>query len=106
MKYVFVCKHGEDRSPTCARIAKEIAKEQGIDLNTTYVGTTGDETEAQKRKKVLDANRVFIMEEGMRYNVEKIWDYTGPILCLNIPDEDLSDERIKSILELKLPPFA
>ncbi len=103
MKYVFVCKHGEFRSPTAARIAGDLAKERGISLNTDYVGIVSELPESEKADIVRDADRVYIMEKDMRFNVEKMWRYTGEIVCLGIPDcKDLSEAEIKKTIEDKV----
>lgn len=106
MKIVFVCSAGEDRSPTAARVAKELAGKMGIiDLRTASMGleTVYPDQAPQVVKK---ADRVVVMEGEMIPIVRNFCKYEGPIENLEIPDlfEGESPELIK-ILEEKLTPI-
>ena|SRR3989338_9862026 len=98
MKYVFVCKHGQHRSATCARIAHDIGLEKKFELETDYVGISENESEEDKANRLNEADRVFVMEENMRWHVKKVWHYYKEIICLNIEDREIEDKEIREKL--------
>lgn len=60
-------------------------------------------SESEKSEIVKDADRVYIMEENMRFNVEKMWNYSGEIICLDLRDRDnLSEKEIRQTIERKV----
>jgi len=52
-KYLFLCSMGQNRSPTAARVARDIAKERGLDIEMSYgavdVGELSVETEELRK---------------------------------------------------------
>ncbi len=108
MKYVFVCHHGESRSPKAASIAEQIACEKGFELETDYFGVNDRRTNEEKRRILTGADKVFVMEEIMRFDIERILNYKGRIICLDIPDldylsRDYMDKKIRPHIEKPIP---
>ena len=105
MKYVFVCKYGQDRSPTAAYVAEEIAKGKGIELETASLGLSED-IGFDIRKKLFDADKVFVMEEEMIFDVRDIYKYGGEVINLDIKDSyQYMDKNLVDILKEKLERF-
>lgn len=102
MKYVFVCKHGESRSAKAARIAYKIGLEKNLNLETDYFGVIDNIPNSAKQKILINADKVFIMEENMRFDIERVLRFQGPIICLNIEDkgnleESEIEEKVREI---------
>lgn len=102
MKYVFVCRHGEYRSPVAAAAAEEYATEQKAELVTETFGVSDSRTALEKMRLLSGANRVYIMEEHMRFDIERALGYRGPVVCLNVPDIHLTAEEIASVVRSHL----
>lgn len=95
MKYVFVCKDGSFRSAIAARLVGNAAAERGISLITDYFGVRDALSNSEKRVILEDAERVYIMEDVMRFDVERVLGYDGEVICLGIQErEDLTVEDI------------
>lgn len=103
MKYVFVCKYGEYRSAIAARLVEKIAFENGFNVKTDYFGVRDGLSNEEKRGILADADRVYIMESYMKFDIEKILGFTGEIFCLDIEDNrDLTESGIKKVLQQKI----
>lgn len=105
MKYVFVCKYGQDRSPTAVNVAEEMAELRGIELIADSLGLIED-TGIEIRKKLLDADKVFVMEESMIWDIRSVYNFDGKIINLDIKDSyHYMDEKLIEILKEKLNGF-
>lgn len=93
MKYLFVCNHGQHRSAIAARLASKIAEEYQQQVKTDYFGVNDHLPNIEKQKLLQGVDAVVIMEEHMRFDLEKILCYIGPIFCLNIPDKPYDSEN-------------
>lgn len=103
MKYIFVCKHGQYRSALAARIAQRIGLELNLNLETNYFGIADNQPNSEKRRILENTDRVFIMEEEMRFDIEKVLRFQGPIICLAIPDKkEIGESQIEKIVREKV----
>lgn len=107
MKYIFVCKHGQHRSAIAARIAYKIGLENNLSLETDYFGIADSQPNSIKREILKDADKVFIMEEYMRFDIEKILHFNKEVICLDIQDNfKIEENQIEKILQEKCPLFS
>jgi predicted protein tyrosine phosphatase len=64
-KYLFLCSKGENRSPTAARVARDIARERGLDIEMSYGGVDTGRSSSELSEYVLQYDRIFVMEPRM-----------------------------------------
>jgi len=113
MEYLFLCAYGENRSPTGAYIAQNIARRKGLDIRMSYgcIKPFLDELEMcpveiliDKLRKHLDSfDRIFVMEEYMAEGIVGVGISRDKINCLDIPDEYKRNEPVlEKLLEEKL----
>ncbi len=105
-KYLFLCAMGLNRSPTAARVAKDIASERNLDIEMTYGGidyiindmNTNMHLALQideLRAHFNEFDRIFVMEKYMQEGLEKILNVSSrKIVCMNIPDEYRRDDPV------------
>ena len=101
MKYLFVCGAGVDRSPTAAYLAREIAKERKLDVETHSLGLR-DFLKSPITGYFDRYDKIFVMEVWM---IDKIREagYKRDISCLNIRDEyEGAETLLERILKSKL----
>lgn len=85
-----------------ARIAYKIGLENNLSLETDYFGIADSQPNSLKREILKDADKVFIMEENMRFDIEKVLHFSKDIICLNIPDaHKLEESYMEKILREK-----
>lgn len=107
MNYIFVCKHGQHRSAIAARIAEKLLQEKypNTPIETDYFGTDDALPNSEKIKILEQADKVFVMEPSMVFDIKKILRYQGPITILNIQDsQELKESDIEKILNQHLFP--
>ena len=102
MEYLFLCSMGENRSPTAAAVAANIAREKGLKIRTSYGGIDCVNPETPgivEHFKGFD--KIFVMEPYMKrdlivnYNVDE-----KKTVCLNIEDDYYRhDPELVRILE-------
>ena len=109
-KYMFVCNGGINRSPTGARVAREMAEERNVKLKTDYLALFPEESEKYEKKnkrKLQNADRVFVMTGKMVEIVRERYGVSGEkVINLNIRDNyncyGLAGPQMRSMLELVL----
>jgi predicted protein tyrosine phosphatase len=107
MKYIFVCNYGINRSPTGARVAREMGLEREIDLKTEHMALFPEETpeyEEKDRKRLEDSDKIFVMTSDIQEIVRKRYKVpNGDMICLDIEDNyslsGLAGPRMKRMLE-------
>tara|TARA_Y100000310_G_C20269859_1_gene617519 strand:+ start:152 stop:511 length:360 start_codon:yes stop_codon:yes gene_type:complete len=91
MKYMFICDEGINRSPTGSRIAREMAEEKGIDLETDFMRLYPEDSLAQEqreREKLKGFDRIFVMTTEMRDVVAQRYKIRGDkVVVLDIEDD-------------------
>ena len=109
LNYLFLCAYGQNRSPTAALMAQEIATGKHLDITMTYgcIKPSLDKLEIcptgplkEKLRRHLEGfAKIFVMEEYMAEGIRKVGVDMEKVHCLNIPDEY---ERNEPVLKSKL----
>jgi predicted protein tyrosine phosphatase len=101
MEYLFLCSMGENRSPTAAVVALNIAREKGIELKTDSAGIDKLNPTPEKIERFRMYDKIFVMESYMKrdlmvnYRVDE-----KKIVCMNIEDDYYRhDPQLVRILE-------
>jgi predicted protein tyrosine phosphatase len=99
-RYLFICGGGLKRSPTAASVAREIAKEKGIDIIAdsgaidVSIGSMSDAT----RERFKQYDKVVVMEPYMVEKFEKSFSVgRSRMHCLNIPNNYITDEQLANL---------
>jgi predicted protein tyrosine phosphatase len=70
MEYLFLCSMGQNRSPTAASVAVNIAKERGLELRAEYGGIdlySSDDCLLEKQREHFSGfDKIFVMELHMK----------------------------------------
>jgi predicted protein tyrosine phosphatase len=97
---------GLNRSPTAARVAKDIVSERSLDIEMIYGGidyiindmNTNMHLALQieeLRAHFNEFDRIFVMEKYMQEGLEKILKVSPQkIICMNIPDKYRRDDHV------------
>lgn len=103
-KYLFLCHAGEKRSPTAARVTRDIADEKELNLDINYAAFVSVEQLGERGiRQVNSYDRVFVMERNMREYLHRRGINGKKIYCLNIKDiYEREDPVLVGILERKL----
>ncbi len=108
MKYLFVCEGNADRSPTAARICREMANERGLELEVQSSGLKVEGGRQLTREMAESADKIFVMEDYMvREVVQDYCQAEEKIVCLNVRDDydtayPQERERLEQIFREKL----
>jgi len=102
-KYLFVCSAGEDRSPTAALLAREIAKTRGKEIETHSLGLSVVLNNLEFKPEFDKYNNVFVMEPWMAGKIREVYGFKGEIECLDVYDvyED-NDRELERVMRRKL----
>lgn len=101
-KYIFLCSMGQHRSPTVARVARDIAKQRGLDITMDYDGVDNGTSRKDLFAQINSYDRVFVMEPRMI--TERLPDIDSrKIRCLYIDDVyNREDPELVRIIEKQL----
>ena len=89
-----------------ARIAYKIGLENNLRLETDYFGITDSQPNSIKRGILKEADKVFIMEENMLFDIKEVLRFDKEIICLNIQDNHKIEESyIEKIIREKCFPI-
>jgi predicted protein tyrosine phosphatase len=99
-KYLFLCGAGLKRSPTAASVAREIAKERGIDIvadsGAIDISISLMSNETLERFRQYD--KVVVMEPYMAEKAEKFMGIEhSRIHCLDIKDDYITEEKLADL---------
>ncbi len=88
-KYLHLCSRGINRSPTSASIAREIAREKGLDIKMFSSGFDNlvKNVSNENRNYFEQYDLLIVMEGYMRRGLIKLGIPKKNIRCLEIPDE-------------------
>jgi predicted protein tyrosine phosphatase len=102
--YLFVCYANENRSPTAEAICRNIAEENGLEIDVSSAGLSLGANRPLTREMADKADRIFVMESVMKVQLEKEYEQSpGKVICLEIPDiYSKNDPWLIRILEDKL----
>lgn len=103
-KYLFLCAVGQNRSPTAARVAKEIAREKDLELEASYGGYDFLEENKVSREHFDNYDLIVVMEDYMKKGLIELGIQKKKIRNLEIPDEyNRNDPVLVNILRNSLP---
>jgi len=91
-KNLFLCSMGMRRSPTAARVAGNIIKERGLDIEVAYGGIDGG---VQNYGRFDQYDKIFVMEQRMVDERLKKWGVdTRKTECLHLDDIYVRDNPL------------
>lgn len=93
MKCIFICNYGRNRSPTGARIAKEMGLERGLELETEFMALFPEESEEYEEKdkqRLEKCDNVFVMTSEIGDIIAKRYHISGKKV-INLDIEDVYD---------------
>jgi len=106
MKYLFLCAVGKNRSPTAADVARNIAKEKGLDIEMFYGGFDNlpkEMSNEQLRVHFEQYDLLIVMEGFIMSGLVKVGISRQKIRCLEIPDDyQKNDPVLRNILRNSL----
>ena len=77
-----------DRSPTAARIFREIAAERGLEIEVESAGLQAEGRRQLTKEMADSADKIFVMEQRMiRWVIEDYGQSRDKIVCLNVRDD-------------------
>ena len=97
MKYLFLCSVGKNRSPTAASVARDIAKERGLDIEVFYGGFDNlpkDISDEQLKENFEQYDLLVVMEDVITRGLVRLGVPKKKIRCLEIPDEYQRDDPV------------
>ena len=114
-EYLFGCDEGENRSPTGARVLREMVSEKGPCIKTDYFGFDVLPRGRGVGERLRSAKLLFVMSEKRRMDAIEKYKVPGKrVVNLEIPDEyrihgGLADAQMERMLEevfrTKLEPY-
>ncbi len=106
-KYLFLGSMGQNRSPTVARVAEDIAKRKGLDIEMSYGGVDTGMDRVQLFEWVNQYDKIFVMEERMiTERLNSVVINPRKVFCLYIEDNySREDAQLVGILEDELKLF-
>ena len=109
-KYLFLCAIGQNRSPTAAQVAKQIALQKDQDTQMFYGGfdclvpiPCPEEKQEELKQEFSQYQRIFVMEHYMKKGLQEKELFPKKIDCLYVDDKySRNNPVLKKILRKKL----
>ena len=85
---------GINRSPTASRVAKEIAQQNGLELEADYGGYWPIKKNNTPKEHFDNYDLIIVMEDYMEKGLKELGIPNSRIRCLYIPDDYYRDDPI------------
>ena len=98
MRYLFVCSAGRNRSPTAARISRQLAREYKI--KGYEADFSGIDHIAMYPATLRAFDRIFVMSNDLEGEIKDLTD--KPVVNLDVQDTSIRERKMRELLEREL----